>query len=153
MHERTEFRVGFHKGKSTVGTKGVDYMTSQFDSELRSNEAPSRYRYIHNGGSTACTLHGFKIGWDGRTYGLLFWGKAGAVTATRLAGIRMNLQYLGGCTLVRKSDVRAPGKQGIFLEFREPIDQTYIDMALRYGQGGIEVSSLDALQNARVTSA
>lgn len=131
-------------------------MAVQQDGERRYTEAPARYRYVHNSGANACTLHGFKVGWDGTTYGLLFWGKEGAVTATRLAGIRMNLQYQGGCTLVRKSDVRAPGKQGIFLEFREPINQAYVDMALHYGQGSIEVSTLRALDDAEgvsVTSA
>lgn len=114
------------------------------EGEHRSAESPSQYRYVHNDGVT-CMLDGFKIGWGGNTYGLLFWGKEGAVTATRLAGIRMNLQYAGSSTFVRKSDVRAPGRQGIFLEFREPVDSDDIETAVRHGMGTIEVSRLDAL--------
>lgn len=128
-------------------------MSAHLDGEHHSAESPKRYRYTRSGGTTL-TLDDFKIGWGGNTYGLLFWGKAGAVTATRLAGIRMNMQYAAGSSFVRKSDVRAPGKQGIFLEFREPIDKGDVDAAVRYGRGAIEVSLLDAeKEDAKATSA
>lgn len=117
---------------------------AQQEGEHRSAESPSQYRYGGSNGIT-CMLDGFKIGWGGNTYGLLFWGKEGAVTATRLAGIRMNLQYAGSSTFVRKSDVRAPGKQGIFLEFREPVSPEDVETAVRHGRGTIEVTTLDAL--------
>lgn len=113
------------------------------EGEHRSAASPAQYRHVHNDAVT-CMLDGFKIGWGGNTYGLLFWGKEGAVTATRLAGIRMNLQYAGSSTFVRKSDVRAPGRQGIFLEFREPVSSEDVETAVRHGRGAIEVSRLDA---------